>query len=184
MGGSAQRPKAAKAFDETGNVILLGSFSKTISPALRLGWLAPGRYRDQIQRQKFLLNISSATVPQLALADFLKGNRYRRATQSAGLIYARRLRRLRDEVLKAFPDGTTCSVPVGGIFLWVALPRSYGTMVLFERALEDEITFSPGRLFTRSGDYRNCLRLSCATIDEDQIPHAIARLRTLMVPSE
>jgi DNA-binding transcriptional MocR family regulator len=63
LGIGAGRPKAAKAFDQAGNVILLGSFSKTVSPALRIGWLAPGRYREEIQRQKFLLNLSSATVP-------------------------------------------------------------------------------------------------------------------------
>jgi len=184
LGIGTSRPKAAKAFDQAGNVILLGSFSKTISPALRIGWLAPGRYREEIERQKFLLNLSSATIPQLAMADFLTGNRYRRATQAAAVIYARRLRRLRDEVIKAFPDGTTCSVPVGGLFLWVALPASFDTMALFQEALAEGMSISPGRLFTRSRDYRNCLRLSCAAIDEEKIPNAIARLRALMIRSK
>jgi DNA-binding transcriptional MocR family regulator len=102
------------------------------------------------------------------MADFFTGNRYRRATQSAALIYARRLRCLRDEVIKAFPDGTTCSVPVGGLFLWVALPRSYDTMALYQAALAEGISMSPGRLFTRSRDYRNCMRLSGAAIDEEK----------------
>jgi len=174
------RPRAAKSFDDVGNIILCGSFSKTVSPALRIGWAWSGRYRDQILREKFLLNMSTATIPQLALADYLTGNRYRRATQSAALKYAKRLRLMRDLVLERFPEGTTCGVPDGGFFLWVELPEVYDTSDLFVKALADGVAFSPGRLFTCCNDYHNSLRLSCATLDEQQIPDAISRLADII----
>lgn len=171
-----QIPRAAKSFDRAGNVIYCGSFSKTVSPALRIGWIVPGRYHEQIVRQKFLLNLSSPTVAQLAMAEFLKGNRYRKATQAAAIEYSNRLRCLRHEVLENFPDGTTCSVPQGGYYLWVELPDEVDGSALFDLAFSNGLTFSPGKLFTRTRDYDNCMRLSAAAVDEGKIPHAISKL--------
>ncbi|MEE8445708.1 MAG: PLP-dependent aminotransferase family protein [Alphaproteobacteria bacterium] len=180
LGLEAPRPLVAKSFDVTGNVILCGSYSKTVSPALRLGWLAPGRFGEEISRRKFLLNIATGTIPQLALADFLKGNRFRRATRAAARTYARRIQAMRDAVIEHFPQGTTCSTPVGGFFLWVEMAKQYDAMALYERALARGISISPGRLFNqRARGNRNCFRLSCAAIDDGEIAGAVTTLAKL-----
>lgn len=180
LGLETPRPRPAKAFDSAGAAILCGSFSKTISPALRLGWLASGRFADAIVQQKFLFNISSAAVEQLAMAEFLKGNRYRRVTQTAAQKYAQRLRVLRAAVIDSFPSGTTCSTPQGGFFLWVEMPSGYDTMALYRRALDNGISLSPGRLFARSDSYRNAFRLSVAAIGEADIAAIVGRLASLI----
>jgi DNA-binding transcriptional MocR family regulator len=72
------RPKAAKAYDKTGNVILCSSFSKTIAPGYRIGWLFSNTLSERMEYHKFLANISTATLPQLALAEFLARGSYSR----------------------------------------------------------------------------------------------------------
>jgi DNA-binding transcriptional MocR family regulator len=179
LGCETPRPVAAKSFDAAGTVILCSSFSKTVSPALRIGWLAPGRYLEEVLRQKFLLNVSTATIPQLALADFCRGNRFRRATQAAARIYARRRHTMREAVLDSFPEGTACSTPMGGYYLWVELPRGYDSMTLYREALSHRITLSPGRLFAPMRGNLNHLRLSCAALDGNQLTSAVSRLGEL-----
>jgi DNA-binding transcriptional MocR family regulator len=173
---SSPLPRSAKSFDRAGNVIYCSSFSKTVSPALRIGWLVPGRYRDQIIRRKFLMNFASPTVSQLALAEFLKGNNYRRTTQAAALAYQNRLRSMRKEVVSNFPDGSTFSVPQGGYYLWVKLPDYVDAARLQEKALEEGISFAPGNLFTRTREYDNSLRLSVAAVENEAVNEAITRL--------
>jgi DNA-binding transcriptional MocR family regulator len=179
LGLESPRPVTAKSFDSNDSVILCGSFSKTVSPALRIGWIVPGRYAEEVLRQKFLLNIGTATVPQLTMVEFLHGNRFRRTTQVAARTYARRLQALRHAVIEHFPPGTRCTSPAGGFVLWVEMPPRHDVMALFRLAGDQRISLSPGPLFTRANGYRNCLRLSCGAIKEDDIRGATAKLGAL-----
>jgi len=176
LGLENPRPVTAKSFDSNDNVLLCSSFSKTISPGFRLGWIAPGRHLQAVIRQKFLGNLSTAIIAQLAMVEFLDGNRFRRTTQTAAATYAQRLRRMRESVLDRFPDGTTCSSPRGGFFLWVELPARYDSFELFRSAADEGISLSPGRLFSRGNTYRHCIRLSCGKIDEERIEKAVREL--------
>lgn len=173
------RPATVKSFDTKDNVILCSSFSKTVSPALRIGWIVPGRHGEEVLQHKFLLNISTATVPQLTMTDFLKGNRFRRTTQQAARTYARRVKTLRDGIMEYFPQGTRCTLPAGGFVLWVEMPPGHDVMDLHRLASDQKISISPGPLFTRANGYRNCLRLSCGAINENDIPGVAATLGAL-----
>ena len=176
LGLENQRPLAAKSFDSDDNVLLCSSFSKTICPGLRLGWIAPGKHLKAVARQKFLGNLSTGVIAQLAMVDFLDGNKFRRATQTAAGIYAQRLRRMRESVLEHFPAGTTCTSPRGGFFLWVELPAGYDSFELFKLAAREGISLSPGRLFSRGNTYKNCIRLSSGKIEEEHIDKAVRGL--------
>ena len=180
LGVENPRPATAKSFDANDNVLLCSSFSKTISPGLRLGWIAPGKHLDEVIRQKFLGNLSTGVIPQLAMVEFLDGNRFRRTTQAAAVTYANRLRLMREAVLERFPAGTTCTSPRGGFFLWVELPAGFDSFELFRRAEEEGISLSPGRLFSRGNTYKNCIRLSCGKIEEDRIDKAVESLARLI----
>ena len=180
LGLDHPRPLVAKSFDQSDNVMLCSSFSKTVSPGLRLGWIAPGKYFQQVLRQKFLANISTGFVQQKTMEGFLDGNRFRRTTQAAATIYAQRLRKLRSAVLDKFPQGTRCTTPQGGFFLWVELPGEYDTLALFRLASRKGISFTPGRLFSRTNIYGNCLRLSCGILAENEIDAAVNSLAKLL----
>ncbi|MDR3393650.1 MAG: PLP-dependent aminotransferase family protein [Parasulfuritortus sp.] len=156
------RPRAAKAYDRDGNVLLCSSFSKTIAPGYRVGWLAPGRWHRQVEHLKYVSTMANATLTQLAVADYLSESRYERHLVRVRRIYADNLARMQAAIARWFPDGTRTSRPVGGFVLWVELPEGSDTMALYEKALAAGISFTPGRLFSPQDKYGNCLRLAAA----------------------
>jgi DNA-binding transcriptional MocR family regulator len=176
----SRRPKAAKAFDGSGNVLYCSSFSKTVSPGLRIGWILAGRYQEQVTYQKFLDNICTAPHPQLALAEFLAKGGYRRGIRHAARVYRQRMDQLRRWITEAFPAGTRISNPQGGFLLWVELPESIDCLDLYRKALEKKIAITPGVLFSAQGQYQHHVRLSCGSVDAEQAKRSIAQLARLM----
>ncbi|WP_257657207.1 aminotransferase-like domain-containing protein [Parapedobacter lycopersici] len=170
------RPKSCKTYDESGIVLWCGSVSKTLAPGYRVGWVAPGRFRDQVMRTKLYHSVSSATLPQEAIANFLETGRYENHLRKLrSTLYANLLQYLR-AISTYFPEGTKVSRPEGGFLLWVELPRQVHAVQLYESALRYNISIAPGRMFTLQHQYHNCLRLSYGILWNDQVE---AGLRTL-----
>jgi DNA-binding transcriptional MocR family regulator len=155
-----ERRKAAKAFDTDGGVMLCGSFSKTLTPGLRLGWVAAGRWRAPIATQKRLQGACTNVVMEEALADLLTQGSYEAQLRRLSSQLRERTREARQLVACHFPHGTRVSDPPSGYNLWIELPPSIDSMVLFQRCVARGITFGPGALFSATGRYSNCLRLS------------------------
>ena len=173
-----QRPEPCKVYDSQGRVILCSSFSKTIAPGLRVGWMLPGQYAADVNRLKTLVNIANPSINQIAVARFVKEGGY--------MQHLRRIRRrlhtqvdaLRAAVLKYFPAGTKVTRPEGGLFVWIELPPDYNTDVLYRKAVQSNILFAPGTLFSIKGRYTHHLRLSSGTWN-DRVEKAIAQLGRL-----
>lgn len=174
-----ERPRPAKAFDRTGNVIYCSSFSKTISPGLRLGWMIPGRYHTQARQQKYFSNLATASVPQLAVARFLEQGGYDRYLRTARQHYREAVERMRAAVGRAFPEGTAVSRPQGGFVLWVQLPENISGTRIYQLARDEDINVAPGRMFSTTDKYENCLRLNGANPWSSRIEAAIQRLGAL-----
>lgn len=154
------RPKPCKAFDDRGNVLWCGSFSKTLAPGYRVGWIAPGRFKEAVLRRKYVQHLSCVPVVQEAVAQFMEKDRYER--------HLRRLRRelhancqhFMQTVADHFPDSAKIVAPRGGFMLWAELDEKIDTAKLYRRAMRDGISIAPGRMFTLQEQYRNCMRLS------------------------
>lgn len=174
------RPKAAKAYDEKQQVILCSSFSKTIAPGFRLGWMLTEKYMEAAKYQKFLDNICTAVLPQQAMAEFLKKGGYSRTLRRNGAIYQHRMQQLRHWISKYFPAQTRISDPQGGFVLWVELPRHINALKLYHHAREKGIAISPGILFSARKQYQHHLRLSCGAVDGEQMQQALRKLAKLM----
>jgi DNA-binding transcriptional MocR family regulator len=178
-----ERPRAAKAYDREGNVLLCSSFSKSIAPGYRVGWIVPGRWRKQVEHLKYVGTMANATLPQLAIADYLADSRYERHLARMRRTSADNLARLLAGINRYFPAGTRTSHPKGGFMLWVELPegrtKTPDTMVLYEKALASGISFTPGRLFSPQGKYGNCLRLAAALPWNARVEGALAELGRL-----
>ncbi|ADZ92355.1 PLP-dependent aminotransferase family protein [Marinomonas mediterranea] len=154
------RPKSIKAYDEDGRVLLCSSFSKTLAPGFRVGWIAPGRYRNNVTHIKYVSSSMCPTLPQIAIANFIRQGGYDKHIR----VMRKHYKEARDKMLNGiktyFPSDTLVSYPEGGFVLWVELPERYDAVKLSEKAQEHGVHVAPGQLFSATGKYRNCLRLN------------------------
>lgn len=156
------RPSPLKAFDREGAVIYCSSFSKTVSPGLRSGWIMPGRFHAEISDQKYSMNLSSPAVTQMALADYLDSGAHELYLRKIRRTYQRNTIKIRELVLRKFPDGASCTVPDGGFTLWVTLPSEINTTDVYPVARDSGLCFAPGQIFSSTGRFSNSLRVSGA----------------------
>lgn len=175
-----ERPDTCKAYDTRGNVLLCSSFSKTIAPGLRVGWIAPGKYYDEIIRMKTLLNISTTSINQIAVAKFLREGGYERHLRKLRKSLQQQVGSFRKSVLKFFPKGTRVTEPSGGMLLWVELPDHINTLEIYKEALKKNIVIAPGNLFTMKEKYGNCLRLNAGTFNS-RVDNAVKFIGELCV---
>jgi DNA-binding transcriptional MocR family regulator len=157
-----RRPLVTKAFDTKGLVMLCSSFSKDISPSLRVGWVAPGRYKNAVEWLKFTLSASAPTLAQLAIAEFMETGGYDHQLRRLRREYASNVSLLSQAVTRAFPAGTRVTRPSGGFVLWVQLPETVDSLDLYAHALKGGITITPGHLFSPTNQFRNFIRLNAA----------------------
>jgi DNA-binding transcriptional MocR family regulator len=167
------RPRPAKAYDADGNVLYCGSFSKTLVPGYRVGFAAPGRFRDRFELLKFAMNESTPTITQRTLAQFLRGGGYDRHLRWLRARLETNVARISAAIGEGFPDGTRISRPRGGCFIWVELPGGVDALDLHARALDAGVSIAPGHIFSPSQAHRNCIRLNCGEPWSEQIEAAV-----------
>ena len=176
----AERPWPVKAYDTTGNVMLCSSFSKAVSPALRVGYVAAGKYARQVA---FLKTVSSGTTShffQEVMADFLTGSSYDNQVRKMRRALAQRAAQMSDAVARAFPAECAISEPQGGFVLWIQLPPHVDALALHGRAVENGIAFMPGQLFSACGRQTNYLRLNYGNSWSPAIAQAIRDLGVMV----
>ena len=157
-----KRPVAIKSFDHKGLVMQCSSFSKDISPSLRVGWLVPGRYKNEIEWLKFTISTGTARYPQLAIAQFLESGGYEHHMRRTRRAYAHNISLLSQAVTQAFPAGTRVTRPAGGFVLWVEMPENVDSLELYALALKSNITLAPGYMFSPTNQFSNFIRLNAA----------------------
>ncbi|OZG75357.1 GntR family transcriptional regulator [Hahella sp. CCB-MM4] len=179
LGYSALRPRALKSFDDSGQVLYCASFSKTVSPGLRVGWIAAGKWLEQANYLKFTSSLATATVPQMALVSYLKDSDHKRHLRHLSQQLQVQMEKARQWVQDYFPESTRVTRPAGGFVLWVELPPVYDSDRLYHLALQQGISIAPGSLFSPSGKYRHCLRLNCA-IPQEKLQKALYQLGQIL----
>ena len=157
-----ERPGVAKACDQKGLVMLCSSFSKTLCPGYRIGWVAGGRFSKHIEWLKYTSTMVSATLPQLAFAEFMAGGACEQHLRRIRHIYKRDVAAMGQAVERCFPEGTRVTRPAGGFLLWLQLPDSIDALELYARAIKSGIAITPGHIFSSSEHYRNFIRLNAA----------------------
>lgn len=156
-----ERPKPFSALDREGNTIYCSSFSKTVAPGYRIGWIATGRHMQKVLEHKFASTLCSPALAQAAFADFLSSGGYDSHLRRIRRVFSDNIDQMMRAIDRTFPAGTKVSRPAGGFVLWVELPRRIDSHRLFDEALRQGICFAPGDVFSAGGRYANCLRLSC-----------------------
>lgn len=173
------RPALTKAFDTEGWVLHCSSFSKTLAPGYRVGWVTAGRFREQVARQKLAASLATSIPVQLALARYLERGSYERHLRGLRAT----LRQQRDDYIAAiathFPAGTRVSHPGGGYFLWVELPPQVDSLGLHQQAMMAGVSLAPGPMFSVSGGFRNCVRINAGHPCDDRVVGALRQIGRL-----
>lgn len=172
-----EMPPSIKSLDTEGRVIFLGTFSKTMCPGLRLGWVCA----DEEVLNKYILvkqgaDLQASTISQMEMAKFLEEYSIEEHIDTIKEVYGRR----RDLMLKTmeaeFPEGVTFTRPEGGLFTWVEMPEHINARELAVKALAKNVAFVPGGSFFPNGGNENTLRLNYSNMDEERIVIGITRL--------
>lgn len=172
------RPSVARSYSRDGNVLLCSSFSKTVAPGYRVGWIAPGRYQEELEALKMATTVASSSPTQMAVAEFLANGGYERHLRKLRRESARRVAQMSEAIGIYFPEGTKVTRPRGGFCLWVELPENVDALKFYADAVNEGITIAPGPIFSATAKFRNCIRLNSA-MWSDKINHAIETLGRL-----
>src|SRR3712207_1426339 len=158
-------------------VMYLGTFSKILSPGIRLGWVAaPPPVLEKINLGKQAADLCTSTLSQLLVRAYFDEGIWREYVDALNDIYRRRRDAMLDALAEFFPPQAEWTRPAGGLFIWVTLPDFIDTTDLLARALRENVAFVPGEAAYLDGRGRSSMRLNFSAIDEDTIREGVRRI--------
>ena len=171
---------SVKSFDREGWVVFLGSFSKIISPGLRVGFIAG---EEAILRKctigKQSTDVHTANLNQAIVDQYLRRNLLPDHIRAIREDYAPKMKAMLDH-LSAFPAGVVSTHPQGGLFIWAALPEGLSALELLRQAVERKVAYVPGTHFFVDGGHLNTLRLNFSNSSMEQIDQGMTALREIV----
>ena len=156
----SRRPASTKSFDTDGWVMHCSSFSKTLAPGYRVGWVHPGRFLREVTYQKLTTSLSTSLPAQLGIARYLERGSHERHLRELRLALRKNRDLYTDAIGTWFPAGTRISRPGGGYFLWVELPGPADALALHRAAMAAGISLAPGPMFSAAGGFRGSVRIN------------------------
>jgi 2-aminoadipate transaminase len=158
-------------------VMYLGTFSKILSPGIRLGWVvAPPPVLEKINLGKQASDLCTSTLSQLMVKAYFERGRWRDYVDSLTAVYRARRDTMLDALADHFPRQAEWTRPAGGLFIWVTLPDFLDTKDLLARALRDNVAFVPGEAAFLDGRGRSSMRLNFSGCDEESIREGVRRI--------
>lgn len=181
--GTPQPP--IKAFDQSGTVFYMGSFSKMLAPALRLGWIvAPRELIPRLTVLREAMDLESSTLIQRATSEFLTRGLLPPHLERMNAEHQKRCQALLSALDQYMGDVATWTQPEGGLFVWVTLhDRTVNTWEVLESAItasHEKVAFIPGGAFAVNGEYLNTLRLNFSKIESDALFEGVKRLSSVV----
>jgi 2-aminoadipate transaminase len=166
-----------RALDGGVYVMYLGTFSKILSPGIRLGWIvAPPPVLEKVNLGKQATDLCTSTLSQLMVQAYFEEGGWRDYVDSLADIYRARRDTMLDALAEFFPPEATWTRPRGGLFIWVTLPEFIDTTDLLARALRENVAFVPGEAAYLDGRGRSSMRLNFSGSGEDAIREGIRRI--------
>jgi 2-aminoadipate transaminase len=158
-------------------VLYIGTFSKILSPGIRLGWaVAPPPVMEKIVLGKQAADLCTSTLTQYFVREYFAEGRWREYVENLTGIYRRRRDAMVAALAEFFPEGATWTEPEGGLFIWATLPEFIDTGDLLARALRDDVAFVPGQAAYVDERGRNSMRLNFSGVGEDEIREGVRRI--------
>jgi 2-aminoadipate transaminase len=161
--------------------VLLGSFSKTIAPSFRIGWIiAPDTLMEKLVVAKQASDLHTGYFVQRVIHQYLTDNDFDGHIRKIVKVYSSQCAAMIQSIQKHFPSNVSYTKPEGGMFLWATLPETMSSMDLFDLAIDDKVAFVPGNPFYINRKQTNTLRLNFSCVDEQTIEVGIRRLGLAM----
>ncbi|MCC4341230.1 aminotransferase-like domain-containing protein [Limosilactobacillus reuteri] len=174
---AGQHVPAVKSFDKSGHVLYMSTFSKTLAPGFRLGWLvADKNVVNKLTVLKQSADLHTDNLAQFAVAQFFADNDVDAHVKEISALYGKRKDLMLEGIKKYFPEGVKYTDPEGGMFLWVEVPGVDDTVELFKECLEHDVAFVPGDPFFAGEVQPGAFRLNYSNMKEDQIEVGLKRL--------
>ncbi|QIZ03748.1 PLP-dependent aminotransferase family protein [Limosilactobacillus reuteri] len=174
---AGQHVPAVKSFDKSGHVLYMSTFSKTLAPGFRLGWLvADEDVVNKLTVLKQSADLHTDNLAQFAVAQFFADNDVDAHVKEISALYGKRKDLMLEGIKKYFPEGVKYTNPEGGMFLWVEVPGVDDTVELFKECLEHDVAFVPGDPFFAGEAQPGAFRLNYSNMKEDQIEVGLKRL--------
>ncbi len=159
------------------NAILLGSFSKTVVPGFRLGWIAAKpAIMEKLIIAKQASDLHTNQFMQYIICQYLKDNDIDTHIEKIKKAYGNQLEAMAESIDTFFPAGVTRTHPRGGMFIWAELPPSMSARALLDIAIKDKVIFVPGDPFYVNRQDTNTMRLNFSCSSEEVIRDGIERL--------
>ncbi len=157
--------------------ILFGTFSKIVSPGMRMGWIvAPQEVTDKLVTAKQASDLHSNYFTQRVVYQYLQDNNVDRHIQNIRKLYKSQRDQMVRSIGEFLPEGVKHTSPEGGMFLWVTLPEGMSAMDLFELAIKEKVAFVPGETFYTENPEKNTMRLNFSNCCEEEIIEGMRRL--------
>ena len=141
-----------------------------------MGWVAPGRFKARVGFLKYVNTSATASLPQMAIAEFLQNGGYDHHLRKIRRLYAAQMQQMSEAITRYFPAGTKLTRPSGGMCLWIELPLDIKAMALYHRAMAAGISIAPGPIFSAKQKFENFIRINCGNPWSDTIESAIRKL--------
>jgi 2-aminoadipate transaminase len=162
-------------------VVYMGSFSKTLTPGIRLGYVvAPLPLVRKLELAKQAADLHTATLTQMVVYEVVKDGFLDTHIPTIRALYAERCATMLAALTTFFPAGVTWTQPEGGMFIWVTLPAHIDSTQLLDQAIAQNVAFVPGAPFYATNPVRNTLRLSFVTVTPERIREGIEKLGKLI----
>jgi 2-aminoadipate transaminase len=162
-------------------VVYMGSFSKVLTPGIRLGYVvAPEHLVRKLEQARQAADLHTSQITQMVVHEVIKDGFLDEHIPTIRTLYAAQCQTMLDALEQYFPASASWTRPQGGMFIWVTLPRHIDSMKLLDAAVEQGVAFVPGAPFYANTPATNTLRLSFVTVPPEKIREGVATLGRLI----
>ncbi|GGC75161.1 aminotransferase-like domain-containing protein [Undibacterium terreum] len=164
-----------------GGVIYMGSFSKVLTPGIRLGYVVgPTTLIRKLEQAKQATDLHTSQLTQMVVHEVIKDGFLNEHIPTIRDLYSKQCAAMLEALGKYFPEGVTWTRPEGGMFIWVTLPKHIDANQLLAQAIEQNVAFVPGGPFYANEAETNTLRLSFVTVPPAKINEGVEKLGKLI----
>jgi 2-aminoadipate transaminase len=166
-----------KSFDEKGRIVYISTFSKILAPGFRLGWVVASKeILDRLVQGKQATDLCTNVFSQYIASEYINGGYLDRHVEQIKALYKHKRDVMIQALEKYFPSDVTWTIPKGGMFIWITLPKTIDTRLMFPKAIAKKVAYVAGEVFFPEGGNYNSMRLNFSYSDDDTITEGIKRL--------